>query len=104
LYGSGVSLRGSPVVEHATLPGGGQITIWVGVPDDPYIDDKRQLTTVDIQLHEGNGVVASLSTVLEPEQTSEALQLAGPKRVAGIEPAWPAWKAGALPLSYTRVR
>ncbi|GEM_PF-2485907 len=26
----------------------------------------------------------------------------GIKRVAGIEPAWPAWKAGALPLSYTR--
>jgi hypothetical protein len=24
------------------------------------------------------------------------------ERVAGIEPAWPAWKAGALPLSYTR--
>ena len=21
----------------------------------------------------------------------------------GIEPTWPAWKAGALPLSYTRV-
>ena len=26
------------------------------------------------------------------------------KRVAGIEPAWPAWKAGALPLSYTRAQ
>ena len=26
------------------------------------------------------------------------------ERVTGIEPAWPAWKAGALPLSYTRVR
>jgi hypothetical protein len=25
------------------------------------------------------------------------------KRVMGIEPTWPAWKAGALPLSYTRV-
>ena len=25
------------------------------------------------------------------------------KRVAGIEPAWPAWEAGALPLCYTRV-
>src|SRR4051812_2573884 len=25
------------------------------------------------------------------------------ERVTGIEPAWPAWKAGALPLSYTRV-
>ena len=24
------------------------------------------------------------------------------ERVTGIEPAWPAWKAGALPLSYTR--
>ena len=22
--------------------------------------------------------------------------------MTGIEPAWPAWKAGALPLSYTR--
>ena len=22
----------------------------------------------------------------------------------GIEPTWPAWKAGALPLSYTRIR
>ena len=24
------------------------------------------------------------------------------ERVMGIEPTWPAWKAGALPLSYTR--
>ena len=26
------------------------------------------------------------------------------ERVMGIEPTWPAWKAGALPLSYTRFR
>ena len=26
----------------------------------------------------------------------------GPERVMGIEPTQPAWKAGALPLSYTR--
>ena len=26
------------------------------------------------------------------------------ERVMGIEPTWPAWKAGALPLSYTRIR
>src|SRR5664279_4137587 len=25
------------------------------------------------------------------------------ERATGIEPAWPAWKAGALPLSYARV-
>lgn len=71
-----MSLRAGPVVEHATLPGGGTITIWVGVPDDPYIDDKRQLTNVDVQLHEGQSVVASLTTVLDPDQTHEAEQLA----------------------------
>ena len=42
------------------------MTIWVGVPDDPYIDDKRQLTNVDLQLHEGRSVIASITTVLEP--------------------------------------
>jgi hypothetical protein len=26
------------------------------------------------------------------------------ERVKGIEPSQPAWKAGALPLSYTRVK
>jgi hypothetical protein len=71
-----VSLRSSPAIEHAALPHGGSVTVWVGVPDDPYIDDKSQLTTVDVQLHEGNGVVASLSTVLDPDQESEAWQLA----------------------------
>jgi hypothetical protein len=71
-----MSLRGTPVIEHATLPKGGTVTVWVGVPDDPYFDDKKNLTTVDIQLHEGNNVIASLSTVLDPDQTSEALQLA----------------------------
>lgn len=71
-----MSLRTAPILEHATLPGGGTVTVWVGIPDDPYIDDKSMLTTVDIQLHEGNAVVASLSTVLEPDQESEAHALA----------------------------
>jgi hypothetical protein len=71
-----VTLRSSPAVEHAALPKGGSVTVWVGVPDDPYIDDKQQLTTVDVQLHEGNAVIASLSTVLDPDQVSEAHQLA----------------------------
>jgi hypothetical protein len=71
-----MTLRAGPVVEHASLPGGGSVVVWVGVPDDPYYDDKSQLTTVDIQLREGNSVVASMSTVLDPDQTSEAAQLA----------------------------
>ena len=72
----GVSLRSSPVIEHATLPGGGSVAIWVGVPDDPYIEDKSALTTVDVQLHEGDAVLASVSTVLDPDQDSEGLSLA----------------------------
>lgn len=71
-----MSLLSSPVIEHAKLPGGGTVTVWVGIPDDPYIDDKSALTTVDVQLHEGNAVIASVSTVLEPTQASEALDLA----------------------------
>jgi hypothetical protein len=71
-----MSLRAGPIVEHASLPNGGSVTIWVGVPDDPYYDDKRQLTNVDVQLREGSSVIASVTTVLEPEQTSEAEELA----------------------------
>jgi hypothetical protein len=71
-----MALRSSPVMEHASLPGGGTVVIWVGVPDDPYYDDKSALTTVDLQLREGNGVIASVSTVLDPDQESEARQLA----------------------------
>jgi len=77
-----VSLRSSPAIEHAVLPQGGSVTVWVGVPDDPYIEDKQQLTTVDVQLHEGKSVIASLSTVLEPDQVSEAQQLALEVRTA----------------------
>src|SRR5260221_14110815 len=71
-----MTLRAAPVIEHASLPKGGTVTVWVGVPDDPYFDDKSQLTTVDIQLHEGNAVIATFSTVLDPDQDSEARQLA----------------------------
>jgi hypothetical protein len=71
-----MSLLGEPVVEHAALPHGGSVTVWVGVVDDAYYDDKSQLTTVDLQLHEGRGVVASVETVLDPDQQSEARELA----------------------------
>jgi hypothetical protein len=78
-----MSLRTSPIVEHAALPEGGSVTVWVGIPDDPYIDDKSTLTTVDIQLHEGTNVIASESTVLDPGQESEARQLA--REVKAVE-------------------
>ena len=71
-----MSLRSSPAVEHAVLPSGGTVTVWVGVPDDPYIEDKSQLENVDLQLHEGNSIVASVTTVLDPDQEGEAHSLA----------------------------
>jgi hypothetical protein len=71
-----VSLFASPVLEHASLPQGGTVTVWVGVPDDPYYDDKSLLTTVDVQLREGNAVIASVSTVLDPDQSDQARALA----------------------------
>ena len=70
-----MSLRSTPVVEHASLPGGGTVTVWVGVPDDPYLE-RSELTTVDLQLREGSSVVASLSTVLDPDDDSAAHQVA----------------------------
>jgi hypothetical protein len=77
-----VGLFESPAVEHASLPSGGSVTVWVGVPDDPYYDDKSQLTTVDVQLHEGNAVIASISTVLDPDQVEAARTLAAEVRAA----------------------
>jgi hypothetical protein len=77
-----MSLRSAPVTEHATLPSGGGVMVWVGIVDDPYINDKSTLRTVDLQLHEGGAVIASVSTVLEPGQSREALALAREVKVA----------------------
>jgi hypothetical protein len=98
-----VTLRAAPVIEHAALPKGGSVTIWVGVPDDPYFDDKRQLTTVDIQLREGSSVIATLSTVLDPDQSSEALALAREVKAA-IESGEIGLKASELEPFADRLR
>jgi hypothetical protein len=76
-----VSLRAGPVVEYASLPGGGDVEVWVGVPDDSYVA-KSELTNVDLQLREGDNVLASVTTVLDPDQTSEARELALEVRAA----------------------
>jgi hypothetical protein len=70
-----VSLRGRTIEETATLPDGREVTVHVGVPDDPYIP-RSQLETVDVELHSGGHVLAAVNTVLDPDQESEAEQLA----------------------------
>jgi hypothetical protein len=69
-----VSLRGNPVLETATLPDGRQAEIWIGVPDDDYVP-QRELTTVALELRVDGEVAAALNTLLEPDQSSEALRL-----------------------------
>ncbi|MGH3071762.1 MAG: hypothetical protein ACRDNB_05750 [Gaiellaceae bacterium] len=69
-----MSLRGNPVSEPATLPDGRSIRIELRVLDDDYIRDRSR--TVTLELRSGEEVLASLATVLEPEQTSEARRFA----------------------------
>lgn len=70
-----VSLRGRTIEQDATLPDGRSVTVHVGVPDDPYIA-RSELETVDVELHSGGTVLAAVNTVLDPDQESEALELA----------------------------
>jgi NADPH:quinone reductase-like Zn-dependent oxidoreductase len=70
-----MSLRGRTIERSATLPDGRQVVVHVGVPEDPYIP-RAQLETVDVELHSGGHVLAAVNTVLDPDQESEAEQLA----------------------------
>lgn len=70
-----MSLRARSVTERAALPGGGEVLIEVGVPEDPYIP-RRELETVDVELRMDGRVVAAVNTVLDPDQDQQARELA----------------------------
>jgi hypothetical protein len=70
-----MSLRGNRVERNATLPDGRVTTVYVGVPEDPYIP-RRELDTVDVELVVDGRVVAAVNTVLNADQESEARELA----------------------------
>jgi len=70
-----VSLRGSPVVETATLPDGREAEILIGVPEDGYVA-ARELATVALEVRVDGQVVAALNTILAPEQDGDARRLA----------------------------
>ena len=78
-----MSLRGNPVEQTATLPGGGEVQIRIGVPDDGYIA-RKELDTVDVELFMDGRHVAVVNTVLTVEQESEARELAR-EIAAGLE-------------------
>ena len=75
--------RNQSVEEDATLPGGRVVTVRVGVPDDPYVA-KSDLNTVAAEIVADGNVLATVNTVLDADQQSEALQLAR-EIAAGLE-------------------
>jgi hypothetical protein len=81
--GSCMSLRGAPLEQSATLPGGRVVTVRVGVPADSYVA-RSQLDTVIVELFEHERGIAAATTLLEPKQTSEALRLLR-RLVTGLE-------------------
>ena len=97
-----MTLRGEPVETTATLPDGRTVRVRVGVPDDSYID-KRELDTVDVELFDGDRSLAFVNTVLDADQTSEALELAR-EVVAGLESGELEPTAGAIEPLADRLR
>jgi hypothetical protein len=89
-----VSLNGNPVELTASLPDGREVLIRVGLPDDSYVS-KRELRTVDVELTSGGEHLAAVTSVLLPEQESEALALAR-KIKAGLESGELEPTAGAI--------
>jgi len=95
-----MTLRGNPVEETATLPDGRVVGVRVGVAPDSYIDS-RELDTVDVELTENGEHIAVVNTVLDADQTSEALELAR-EIVRGLEAGELEPTAGAIePLADT---
>lgn len=78
-----MSLRGRTVEERATLPGGGEVVVRVGVLADPYIA-RKELDTVTVELEREGEHLAAVNTVLDPEHESDAVALAREIK-AGLE-------------------
>ncbi len=78
-----MSLRGEPVIEHATLADGRELDVRVAVAEDPYVDI-GELSTVTAELIEAATPIAMVTTPLDPDETSEARELARAIK-AGLE-------------------
>lgn len=96
-----MSLRGAPLEADAGLPDGRTVHVRVGVPDDGYIA-KRDLDTVAVELSADGEHIAAVNTLLDPDETSEALELLR-EIVSGLESGDLSPTAGAIePLADRR--
>ena len=72
---TGISLRGVKIEQTAALPDGRRARVVVGVPEDPYIP-RSEVETVTLDLLVDEEVAATVTTLLDPDQESEARALA----------------------------
>ena len=96
-----VSLRDGAVERTATLPSGDDVLVRVGFAYDSYID-REDMDTVAIELRSGDELLAVVNTVLDADQTVEAVELLE-EVVAGLESGELEPTAGAIePLAERR--
>lgn len=88
-----MTLRETPLSETAALPDGRQVRIELRVLDDDYVEEPQR--TVILELRDGEEVLATLNTVLEPEQDDDARRLVDEVR-SGLESGELEPTAGAL--------
>lgn len=91
-----MSLRGAPVEQEATLPGGRVVAVRVGVAEDSYIP-RREVDTVVLELwdKERGEHVAGVSTILSADDVGAARALLR-EVVDGLEAGSLEPTAGAL--------
>jgi len=70
-----MSLRNSSIEQELTLPDGRTAALHIGMAHDGYLPEREEETVI-LELRIGGHVVASLNTVLDPEQEDEANELA----------------------------
>jgi hypothetical protein len=70
-----MSLRGRPVEQEATLPDGRRVVVRIAVAADGYLP-RRERHTVALELLADGRVEATVNTVLDPNQVTEARRLA----------------------------
>lgn len=95
-----MTLRAGPLQQDAKLPDGTLVHVRIGIPEDGYIRPK-DIETVTVELSGHGEHLAAVSSILEPDQMSEALELMR-RIVAGLESGTLAPTAGAIaPLADT---
>ena len=97
-----MSLRGEPLEADAQLPDGRTVHLRIGVPEDGYIK-KRDLDTVAIELSARGEHIAAVNTLLDADESSEALGLLR-EIVAGLESGELSPTAGAIEPLADRLR